>query len=242
MDFGTSIHHALEHHKTRKDPVDLSTARSLFESTFTKLHTENLSHYQERDRETPIEFFLDAGRNILDRFHECEELAGVEVVYNEYKIEQPIDTSDGSKLDFKGYVDMVIKTKDGRGNSVMYVCDFKTCSWGWSRDKREDKDLHFQILLYKHFLCKKFSLDPKHMRTAFVLLKKRPPAGQSPVEFFPISAGPVSVQRALDSLSSDAEKMISSVTTGVFEKNRQACVNEYGETCPYMSTDLCPND
>jgi hypothetical protein len=77
-------------------------------------------------------------------------------------------------MKFKGFIDMVIKTKDKRGNTILYICDFKTCSWGWPVEKKQDRNLQYQILLYKHFLCKKFDLDPKFVRTAFVLLKRKP--------------------------------------------------------------------
>lgn len=242
MDFGTAVHGAIEKFKTRKDPVDLPTAISLFEESFKKMHAENLQKYKESDRDIDPEFFLKAGRNILTRFHECDELSSAEVVYNEHELKVPIERSDDVKIDFKGYIDMVIKTKDKRGNTILYVCDFKTCSWGWPREKREDKELHFQILLYKHFLCKKFNLDPKLVRTAFVLLKKRPSGDSSPIEWFQISAGPVSVQRALDEMNKDITEMSTRAASGDFKKNRDECVNDYGETCPHFDTPQCPKD
>lgn len=242
MDFGTACHLAVEKHRTRKDPVTLEQAIVVFEEEFKRLHSENLDKYKEKDREIPIEFFLGAGRNILTRFHECEELATAEVVYNEHELYVPIDRNDDVKVNFKGFIDMVIKTTDRRGNTILYVCDFKTCSWGWPRQKREDKELHFQILLYKHFLCKKFNLDPKMVRTAFVLLKKKPQGNSPPVEWFPLSAGPVSVQRALDAMNADITEMAERSVSGDFKKNRDECHNKFGDTCVWYGTPECTKD
>lgn len=242
MDFGTAIHEAVELSRSRSPKITKEEAIPHFEKKLRSLLDKNLPHYREKEKTADQEFFFKAGRNILTRFDECKELAEAEVVYNEFELKLPIERSDDVRIDFKGFVDMVIKTKDARGNTILYVCDFKSCSWGWDREKRQDKELHFQILLYKHFICKKFSLDPKNVRTAFVLLKKRPPKDTEPVEFFSISAGPVSVQRALDELDKDITTMSEAVSTGKFEKNRKSCISAFGDKCPHMDTDRCPKD
>lgn len=243
MDFGTAMHAAIELTKTRKDPKPIVDALIHFEKTFKDLYEKHKGKYEkEKERTADPQFFLDAGKRILERFHECKELAEAEVVYNEFKLFEEIARTDDVQMKFKGYIDMVIKTKDGRGNTILYVCDFKTCSWGWDRDKRQDRELQFQIILYKHFLCKKFGLDPKNVRVAFVLLKKRPRKEDSPVEFFPISAGPVSVQRALDEMNADISEMAVREKDTSFKKNRKACINDFGDRCPYMGTPDCLED
>jgi hypothetical protein len=199
------------------------------------------------DHQTALQFFYEAGERILRRLDECDELREAEVVYNEHRLSVPIERDD-MEVKFKGFIDMVIKTRDKRGNTILYVCDFKTCSWGWDLDKKQDKELHYQILLYKHFLCKKFDLDPKLVRTAFVLLKKKPRPDKStgdlqpPVEWLPISAGPVSVQRALDELNSDLTQIRLRSESGEFRKNRDFCVSDFGDVCPYRNTELCPDE
>lgn len=242
LDFGTSIHAAIEVHKTRKDPVSLERAVEIFKETFSKLWEENYPKYEGRDKEANKDEFLSAGENILLRFHECKELAEAEVVYNEHELFIPIDRTDGVQISFKGFIDMVIKTKDKRGNTILYVCDFKSCSWGWPVEKKQDRFLQFQLFLYKHFLCKKFDLDPTQVRTAFVLLKKKPRKGDSPVEFFPVSAGPVSVQRALDELNKDLTEIHVRIQDGKFVKNRSECTNKFGQSCAYKDSELCPKE
>lgn len=258
MDFGTAIHETIElFHCKKPDPsITTDIAVFLFKEKFKYLFEKHFSLYEEKEHRQfrkPVEegglrqeFFLDAGERIIRRFDECDELRTAQVMFNEYQLYDDIERSDDIKIKFKGFIDLVIRTKDKRGNSILYVCDFKTCSWGWPREKREDKNLHFQILLYKHFICKKFGLDPSQVRTAFVLLKKKPKVvdkktgeTESPIEWFPISAGPVSTQRAVDELNRDITELDTRLKNGTIKKNLKSCVNKYGDVCPYLGTPHC---
>lgn len=242
LDFGKSVHGALEKYKTRKDPVTLDAAKMLFTKLFTEMFEANKATYKVRERESKIDDFVTAAHRILDDIDNCPELKDCEVVYNEHELVVPMDRSDGMTINFKGFIDMVFKGKDGRGKPILYIVDFKTCSWGWDGDKRQDRDMHAQLFLYKHFLCKKFNLDPKEVRTAFILLKRRPAKGVCAVEFFPISAGPVSVQRALDSINSDMTDMDERLKTNTLQKNRKQCTNDYGDVCQYYKTKHCTEE
>lgn len=240
MDFGTAVHEAIELYKTRKNPLTLGLAQEHFEKKFKELLHTNSAKYREKERELNPDDFISAGKKILEHLERCKELWDAEVVYNEYPLLLPLERSDGIQLNFKGFIDMVIKTVDARGKPILYIVDFKTCSWGWDGEKRQDRELHYQLFLYKHFLCKKFNLEPKQVRTAFVLLKRRPSKGSDAVEFFPISAGPVSVQRALDAINSDITDMHVRLENNTIQKNRKMCKNEFGDVCPYFNTDKCP--
>jgi hypothetical protein len=240
LDFGTAIHAAIEKHKTRKDPCTVEEACSLFAQRFTELWGKNHDRYEKKDQELNPADFIRSGNFILQHFHECKELAEAEVVYNEHKLNIPIERTDGLTLNFKGYIDMVIKTKGKRGETLLYIVDFKSCSWGWPKEKWQDRNLQFQLFLYKHFLCKKFNLEPEQVRCAFVLLKKKPRKDDCPVQFAPVSAGPVSVQRALDALSSDLTDIKARLESNSWKKDRSQCINSFGQRCPYLETDHCP--
>lgn len=242
FDFGTAIHEALEKHYTRKDPITVEQSVELFKTTFTKLTSENGPFYP---KSLPVRDYVEmlvAGERILNHFDECEELKDAEVVHNEFALFEDIELHGDIQMKFKGYIDVIIKAKDKRGNNILWICDFKTCSWGWDRDARSDQWKHFQLFLYKYFVCKKFNIDPKQVRTAFVLLKKRPPKGSHPIEFFPVSAGPISVQRSLDALSGNVSEMVAREKDNSFKKNRKFCTSKYGERCPYLDTNFCTKD
>lgn len=242
LDFGTCIHNAIEKYKTKKDPISMEDAQKSFEEKFRDLFGKNKEKYKESERSADLEELVSAGKRIIESLDKCGELASAEVVYNEHELLLPISRTDDVKMNFKGFIDMVIKSKDGRGKDVLYVIDFKTCSWGWGKEKRDDDDLKYQLFLYKHFLSKKFNLDPKFVRTAFILLKKSPPKGADVVEFFPVSAGPVSVQRALDALNADISDMKERTENNTLIKNRQMCTSKFGDVCPYLNTEHCKND
>jgi hypothetical protein len=203
------------------------------------LYKANGEKYEKKVTVSEINSLLQGGEKIIRGLKDCEELKNAEVVHNEYPLFENIDRDDGVDIKFKGFIDIVIKTKAKNGDTVLYVCDFKTCSWGWDVETRQDRWKQFQLFLYKFYLCKKFDIDPKFVRTAFILLKKRPPKGTPPVEFFPVSAGPVSVQRAIDALNENLSKMKHRIEMNDFEKDRSQCVDKFGNTCPFYKTDKC---
>lgn len=241
LDFGTAMHEVIEvfYCKTPEPSNTSDILKFLFAEKLRWLFNTNVQHYRENEKKTDIELLVRAGQFIIDKFYECGELATAKVMFNELALFEKIGRSDDLDISFKGFIDVVIKTKDGRGKDVLYVCDFKTCQWGWDIEKKQDRDKQFQILLYKHFFCKKYGLDPKLVRTAFVLLKKRPRKDDCPVEFLPISAGPVSVNRALDELGSDITELKTRYNNDSLKKNRESCTTKFGDVCPYYKTELC---
>ena len=242
LDFGTSIHHAIEHFKRRTDPVNLETAQKLFEDKFRELYKENSSKYKDKEKELDPEDFIKSGKRVLVDFENYEFMKEAEVLYNEHELILPIDRTDEVKMNFKGYIDMVVKTKDKKGKTILYILDFKSCSWGWTKEKKQDEELKYQLFLYKHFLCKKFNLNPKEVRTAFLLLKKKPAGKSTAVELLPVSAGPISLQRTMDNLNSDITDMNERIKHNSFVKNRNNCVTKYGDKCPYYNSEQCPGE
>lgn len=237
MDFGKCIHSAIELYKPNKNPITLDEACLKFKELFESKFDINYKFYVNaniKDKEK----FINSGVQILKNIDNCKELTESKVLYNEHELYIPI-TTNIMTISFKGFIDMIIKTKDKRGKDIVYIIDFKTCSWGWNREKKTDKDLQYQLMLYKHFFSKKFDIDPKSIRTAFVLLKKTPVKNASVIDFFPVSAGSVSVQHALDELNKDLVKLKKCADTNNFKKDRKFCKNKYGSICPYFNTDYC---
>ena len=242
FDFGTAIHEAMEILLKRKDPCTTEFAVEHFITTLQKLYAANNSKYDKPFLKDDLEILLFSGKRIIEFIKSCPELQGVDFIHNELALFESIDRTDEIDIKFKGFIDIVIKGKDKRGNPILWVCDFKTCTWGWGVETRQDRWKQFQLFLYKHYLCKKYDLDPKNVRCAFILLKKRPAKGADPVEFFPVSAGPVSVQRALDALNGAITEMSEHSQTGKFKKNKNHCIDKFGGRCPFLGTAHCPDD
>ena len=70
---------------------------------------------------------VDSFRDELDNYFE-----NCEVVSTEEKLYEPIEDHD---LNFKGFIDLVVKTPDGK----YHILDWKSCSWGWDAKKRSEK-------------------------------------------------------------------------------------------------------
>ena len=133
-----------------------------------------------------------------------------------------------NKYDFKGFIDLVIKTKDEK----YHIIDWKTCSWGWDSRKKNDKMVTYQLTLYKHFFAQKLQIDPEDVETHFALLKRT--AKQNRVEFFRVTSGPKKTQNALKLLN----KALYNIKNKRYIKNRLSCTAGYG--CKFYRTEHCP--
>lgn len=183
----------------------------------------------------PVTDPADMAIRILNDFVAAPELRGTTIIANEMKIDQEIERTDGRKIRFKGAIDMLLSTGSDKKMKLL-ICDTKTCSWGWPYEKKRDENVLSQIMLYKHFICKTLSLDPRNVKTVFILLKKKPSKKTSAVEFFTPPSGPKVVERAVEML----QTTISEMMLETLALNRTACKNRFGD-CPYLDSNLCPN-
>ena len=147
------------------------------------------------------------------------------VVKTEEKLYEPMSQFDDYL--FKGFVDLVLKTTDGK----YHIIDWKTCSWGWNTKKRSDKMIVYQLVLYKHYFCKKHNIDPKNVETHFALLKRT--AKKDIVELFNVTSGPKRTQNALELI----ERAVTTIQNNIHIKNRLSCTSGYG--CEFYKTKYC---
>jgi len=239
--FGTAIHSACETLKNPElndDRPSVEQVCHIFEDKFKTSYLKIRDKDKKPLSDEEIDSLVEAGKTIIKNLDDCKELANVQALFIEYPLMEKIDRTDDVQIKFKGYIDIIIKTKDKRGKSVIYICDYKTCSWGWNREKKTDESLMAQLRLYKHFFSKKFKLDPKNVKTAFILLKKKPTKGSPAAEWLPISAGPKTMMRAVNKLN----EAITGMQTNDYKKNRNACINKFGDTCPYFNSPDCTED
>jgi RecB family exonuclease len=133
-----------------------------------------------------------------------------------------------SEHKFKGYIDAIVKTKDGK----IHIFDWKTCSWGWHPRRKSDKMVTYQLTLYKHFYAKKLNLNPEIIETHFALLKRT--AEKNRVEFFRVSSGPTKTKNALKTLN----MALLNIKKKRYIKNKLSCTSGYG--CKFYRTEHCP--
>jgi len=217
LDFGVAIHAACENFlKTKK--MDLSFATNIIHEAW-KEHSF-----------TDIEKWLLMAENILNdipSFFE-ETFNNWEYISAEEKLYESIP--DKSDVMFKGYIDGIIKYSDSKGKSKYCIVDYKTCSWGWPRHKKQSFDIAMQLIFYKNFWAAKHNISLKDIKCGFVLCKRAGKPGKM-CEFVPISVGEVTTKRAFKIINN----MITSLHRGIAIKNRESC-----KWCEYKDTEYCP--
>ena len=147
-----------------------------------------------------------------------------EVISTEEKLYENISDFDKEDFKFKGFIDLVIKTSDGK----YHIIDWKTCSWGWDVKKRTDKILTYQLTLYKKYFCEKHNIDPSNVETHFALLKRT--ARKDNVEIFRVTSGDRKTKNATTTLN----KALHNICAGNFIKNRSSC-----DKCEFRKTKHC---
>ena len=150
-----------------------------------------------------------------------EKFGNYEVISTEEKLMVPIE---GTNYNFKGYVDLVLKTDDGK----YHVIDWKTCSWGWDMRKRTDPMVTYQLTLYKKFFAIKHNIDPSNIETHFILLKRT--ASKNFVEFVDVTSG----QRKTDNATKLLMLAINNIASKKIIKNRLSC-----KQCKFYKTSHC---
>ena len=151
-----------------------------------------------------------------------------EVVSTEERLMVPIKEFSEKKYSFKGFIDLVVKTQDGK----YHIIDWKTCSWGWDSRRKTEPMTTYQLTFYKHYFAAKHGVDPENIETHFALLKRT--AKSNRVEFFRVTSGPKKTDNALSFMT----KALHNITNKRYIKNRLACHGMFG-VCEFYKTKHC---
>ncbi len=216
--FGSAVHNTCENVLLEK--ITTKQAGLHFQQQFKK-ELEELDF--EHDPKLALNMYIQGKRlaplavpALKEYFGECEIVSVEEDLY---------ESIEGHDLKFKGFVDVVVKTPDGKH----HVIDWKTCSWGWDARKKSDKLTTYQLTLYKYFYAKKHNIDPSMIETHFALLKRT--ANKNIVELFRVTSGKIKMNNAFKSF----EKALYNIKSKMFVKNRLSC-----NGCEFYRTDHCP--
>ena len=155
---------------------------------------------------------------VKDYFLDYEVISAEEVLY---------ENTEDPEFKFKGYIDLVLKTKDGK----YHIIDWKTCSWGWDSKRRTDRMTTYQLTLYKYYFAKKHNIELSNIETHFALLKRT--AKKNKVEIFRVTSGKKKTENAINLL----KKAIYNIKHKNRIKNRLSCTQGYG--CEFYKTEHC---
>lgn len=156
-------------------------------------------------------------------------IPALDEMFNEYELvateEELYEPIPNYEQQFKGFVDLVVKTPDGK----IHIIDWKTCSWGWDARRKADPMTTYQLTYYKHFYAQKFNVDSENIETHFALLKRT--AKSNNVEIFRVTSGKKKTNNALNLL----DKALYNINNKTFIKNKLSCAR-----CEYKNTPECP--
>lgn len=216
--FGTAMHDMCEK-KLFNEEIDYS-------KSFVEQFKKGLKKLEDNKVEFNLGRAIEMVPQGLDILEEIQDglssyFGEHEVFSSEEKLMEPINKD----LDFKGYIDAVVVTSDGK----YHIVDWKTTSWGWNHRRRSDPISNYQLTLYKYFFCKKHKIDPKNVETHFALLKRT--AKKDRVEFFRVTSGDKKTKNALKLLNT----AIYNINKQRYLKKRTSCQN-----CVFHMTKDCP--
>ena len=180
-----------------------------------------------KDVELDAKLIREMGYQGQDIIPEIE--GALKEYFKEYEVvavELPLyEKIHGEDYDFKGYIDAIVKTADGKH----HIFDWKTTSWGWDARRRSEKIVTYQLTLYKFFYSQKTGVPMKNIETHFALLKRT--AKKERVEFFRVTSGPRKTENALKLL----KIALYNIRKKRYIKNRASC-----EKCMFHKTEHCP--
>jgi hypothetical protein len=232
LHFGTAVHEGCETLLEARQ-VDRDKILGVMKEEWKKAGYENPEWYSKQPgwyKHEPVETWETWANNMWDEVLDFldKELPNWECFEAEEQLYEPIEAA---QINFKGFIDGVLKVPKKRGSGYNYwIIDWKTAgSWGWRRDKKQDLGMTAQLILYKHFWAKKHNIDLKDIRCGFILLKRGGKQGKI-CELVTVSVGPKTYKKGLKLMNN----MIKSVNRGMFLKNRNSC-----KFCPYHNTEHC---
>lgn len=155
-----------------------------------------------------------------------ENFKNWELFSTEEQIKVPIE---GKEINFKGYVDAIIKYYDDKNKIKYAIIDWKTAgSGGWNIYKQRDFNLKMQLFLYKIFFSKKYSVNLKDIECSFVIAKR---TGKTKhLTKLRVPSGPKSLEKTNKIL----RNMLTSVEKKLFLKNKTSC-----RFCEFNKTEFC---
>jgi hypothetical protein len=239
--FGKSLHTVCEYTLTSPEKYRKAGAiEALVKAQFLKeLEALPEGEQQRAKRDFKLKEWLVSGLEIVPDLYRCltEKFGKLgedwEVLKAEEQLYVPITEFTEAEKKFKGFIDLVVYSKK---DEKIHLIDWKTCSWGWKREKKSDTILAYQLVFYKHFYARKYEVDPKDVDCHFVLLKRTAKAGKK-AEFVRVTAAKKRTTDALNALT----KALHNINKQNYIKNRTACTNckdRFG-TCEFYQTEHC---
>ena len=220
--FGTALHEVCE--KKVENP-DFNEEEQMFDLSFLREMKSLPEDVVKAVKLSDINAMREQGKKLskLAVPYLESHFGAFEVVSTEEDIYESIENFQD--YSFKGFIDLVIKTEDGK----YHIIDWKTCSWGWNAKKRSDPMTTYQLTYYKNFFHRKHGIPLSDIETHFALLKRT--AKKDLVEIFRVTSRERKINNAMLLLN----KALYNIQSGNFVKNKLSC-----KMCEFNKSKECP--
>lgn len=246
--FGTSLHEVVQEWLTElyegsvKKATEMDLGALLEEKLFTIYAQEKEKYGEHFSSSAELSEFHNDGVEILKYIKKKRsayfgtkylKLVGVEI---------PLLHQLADNIFFKGYIDIVLyDTQDSR----YIIFDIKTSTSGWSEYAKKDDKKLAQLLLYKEFLAKQFSIDVEKVDVKYFIVKRKvpddpmyPAMGRRIQEFVPPS-GKIKRGQATNALSKFIEDAFDKEGKYVDKDYEQRPSKSNCMFCNYKGTEHC---
>lgn len=246
--FGTSLHEVVQEWLTElydgsvKKATEMDLGALLEEKLYTIYAQEKEKYGEHFSSSAELSEFHNDGVEILKYVKKKRsayfgtkylKLVGVEI---------PLLHQLADNIFFKGYIDIVLyDTQDDR----YIIFDIKTSTSGWSEYAKKDDKKLAQLLLYKEFLAKQFSIDVEKVDVKYFIVKRKvpddpmyPAMGRRIQEFVPPS-GKIKRGQATNALSKFIEDAFDKEGKYVDKDYEQRPSKSNCMFCNYKGTEHC---
>ena len=246
--FGTSLHEVVQEWLTElydgsvKKATEMDLGALLEEKLYTIYAQEKEKYGEHFSSSAELSEFHNDGVEILKYIKKKRsayfgtkylKLVGVEI---------PLLHQLADNIFFKGYIDIVLyDTQDDR----YIIFDIKTSTSGWSEYAKKDDKKLAQLLLYKEFLAKQFSIDVEKVDVKYFIVKRKvpddpmyPAMGRRIQEFVPPS-GKIKRGQATNALSKFIEDAFDKEGKYVDKDYEQRPSKSNCMFCTYKGTEHC---
>ncbi len=228
--FGKALHSALE--KYAKGEFN----RIVFKKKFGECLKNEVESSNNKDIKIDYEKFSKQGETIfqkldfLNRFKEYEVFSVEEML-----LEKLIDSENEDEIVFyKGFVDLILKHKK---TGHYLIIDWKSAMRPWNIDKKmEDKVFFGQLVLYRHFISKKFNIPKDQIETKFITLIR---FGTKSVETFQTNISEEFDNFILEDIKKVSKEIITKKDKFIKRRTEGKLSEIPCKYCSFKNTDKC---
>jgi len=207
--FGTSMHEVLQTYLTvmYNDTIKMADALPLDEMLLHRMKT-NYTQIMERNggevfcEQEDMEEFYSHGMTILEWFKKKRNMYFSKKNYELVGIEVPIEYELPNKIEFIGYMDVVLHDTF---RDRYKIIDIKTATMGWNKYQKADKNKTDQLLLYKQFYGKQHDIPLDKIDVEYFIVKRKLYENvdfpQRRVQIFQPANGTPSINKVMNNLN-----------------------------------------